>query len=388
MDREPTAEGNRAAIGNAAVAPEDTTTILSEPRSPWTLQTSLLATIFATLFLIVLYFAGAILLPIIFAFLLNLLLQPGMAALRRLHVPKTLAALGIIVVVAGGVMALGFALSRPAADWLAKGPEGLVRLEDRFSLLIEPVASVQKASKEVEKLAEGSGSDASAVTIRGPGLDSMLFSGTRTVLTGLGTIVLLLFFLLVSGDLFLRKLVEVLPTLSNKKQAVDISREIERNISVYLVTITMMNAAVGLAVGITSDLLGLSNPMLWGTMAFALNYILILGPLVGAFILFCAALLTFDSTWHALVPAAAYLAIHFVEGAVTPLLLARRFELNPVLVIVSLIFWYWMWGISGALVAVPLLAIVKIICDRIEPLMAIGHFLSGENHDARGTTEN
>jgi predicted PurR-regulated permease PerM len=192
--------------------------------------------------------------------------------------------------------------------------------------------------------------------------------------------VLLLFFLLCSGDLFLRRLVEILPTLSDKKQAVDIWHEITRNISGYLVTISLMNAAVGIATAVATYMFGLSNPILWGVLAFVLNYILILGPLSGIAILFLAGLLTFDTTWQALLPAASYLAIHLTESAVTPVLLARRFELNPVLVIISLLFWYWMWGIAGALLAVPLLASFKIVCDRIRPLMALGHFIGGENH--------
>jgi predicted PurR-regulated permease PerM len=206
-----------------------------------------------------------------------------------------------------------------------------------------------------------------------------LFSGTRTMLVGVGTTVVLLFFLLVSGDLFLRRLVEILPTLSNKKQAVEISREIESNISSYLATISLMNLGVGVLTGIAAYVCGLSDPILWGTVAFLLNFVPILGPLCGVAILLLAGLLTFDVIWQAALPAGIYLVIHIVEGeTVTPMLLARRFILNPVLVIVSLIFWYWMWGISGALLAVPLLATVKIVCDRIRPLMALGHFLGAE----------
>lgn len=156
---------------------------------------------------------------------------------------------------------------------------------------------------------------------------------------------MLLFFPLTSGDQFLRRIVEILPTLANKKQAVEISREIERNISGYRVTITLMNAAVGTIAGIAAYFCGLSDPALWGAAAFFLNYLPILGPLFGVAILFLAGLLTFEPIWQALLPAGIYLAIHFVEGeTVTPILLARRFTLNPVLVIVALVFWYWMWG--------------------------------------------
>jgi predicted PurR-regulated permease PerM len=139
-----------------------------------------------------------------------------------------------------------------------------------------------------------------------------------------------------------------------------------------------MNLGVGILTGIAAFFCGLSDPILWGTIAFLLNFVPILGPLCGVSILFLAGLLTFDVVWQAALPAGIYLAIHTVEETLTPMLLARRFTLNPVLVIISLVFWYWMWGIAGALLAVPLLATVKIICDRITPLMALGHFLGAE----------
>jgi predicted PurR-regulated permease PerM len=199
------------------------------------------------------------------------------------------------------------------------------------------------------------------------------------MVVGVLTTVVLLFFLLVSGDLFLRRFVEILPTLHNKKQAVEISQEIENSVSSYLVTITLMNAGVGLTTGIAAYFCGLSDPILWGSVAFLLNYVPILGPLCGIAILFLAGFLSFDTIWQALLPAGFYLVIHIVEGEwVTPQLLARRFMLNPVLVIISLLFWYWMWGIVGAILAVPMLATLKIVCDRIRRLAALGHFIGAE----------
>jgi len=354
----------------------------SEMPMPRDWQSFALTAILVLLVLVILYFSGEVVLPIIFAFLLNLLLQPAMNALIKLHIPKTLAALFIIVLFIGTVTGIGFSLSGPAAEWISKAPQSIARLEERLSAITLPVATFQKASQDVEKFAGGQGADATSVSLKGPGLGSVLFSGARTMVAEFATMTLLLFFLLRSGDLFLRRIVEILPTLSDKKQAVDISREITRNISGYLVTITLMNGAVGIATGLATYMFGLSNPVLWGVLAFVLNYILILAPLSGVAILFLAGLLTFDTLWLAFMPAATYLAIHATEGAVTPLLLARRFELNPVLVIISLVFWFWMWGIAGALLAVPLLASFKIVCDRIRPLMALGHFVGGENHSS------
>jgi predicted PurR-regulated permease PerM len=120
------------------------------------------------------------------------------------------------------------------------------------------------------------------------------------------------------------------------------------------------------------------DPILWGTVAFLLNYVPILGTALGVLIFLLAGLLTTETLWQALLPAGLYLGLHLIEGeTVTPMLLTRRFTLNPVLVITSLVFWFWMWGIPGVIVSVPMLAIAKIICDRVRPLAAFGHFLEG-----------
>jgi predicted PurR-regulated permease PerM len=217
------------------------------------------------------------------------------------------------------------------------------------------------------------------MAVRGPALSTFLFSGTRALTAGLITVVVLLYFLLVSGNSFLRRLVEILPTLQNKKQAVDITNEVQRTVATYLGTVTVMNALVGVSTGLSAYFCGLDDPALWGCVAFLLNYIPIIGPLAGVTVLGLVGLLTFDTIWQALLPAMLYLGIHMIEGeVVTPLLLARRLTLNPVAIIISLVFWYWMWGVAGALLAVPMLATFKIICDRIERLMAVGHFLGTE----------
>jgi len=142
-----------------------------------------------------------------------------------------------------------------------------------------------------------------------------------------------------------------------------------------------MNVLVGVATGVAMWALGLENPLLWGAVAFLLNYVPILGPLTGMVVFLAVGMLSLDPLWKAFMPMAVYVGIHLIEGeTVTPMLLARRFTLNPVLVIIALLFWDWMWGVPGAILAVPMLAITKIVCDRIRPLAALGHFLEGERH--------
>jgi predicted PurR-regulated permease PerM len=334
-----------------------------------------------TFFLLLLgacYAAAEILLPIVLAFVLMLVLQPAMRFLERLHLPRGVAALAIILTLFGALAGLGTVLSGPASSWAEKLPQGIPKLQERLSVLSRPIAAFQTFVNRAEGLAPGAEVKPVPVKVEGTGLSERLLNGTRNVVSGLLETVLVLFFLLISGDTFLRRLVEILPRFKSKRQAVDISNQIESDISAYLVTITIMNAAVGVATGTVVAFAGLDDPMLWGTVAFLLNYVPILGPMIGVVIFLLAGLLTIESLWMAFLPAVLYLGIHMIEGETfTPMLLARRFTINPVLVIVSLVFWYWMWGVPGAILATPMLAVIKIICDRIESLTAFGHFIEG-----------
>jgi predicted PurR-regulated permease PerM len=324
------------------------------------------------------YLAAAILLPIVVAFVLMLVLQPAMRVLQRLHVPRLVAAIFIILVFFGALVGIGMMLSGPAASWAQKLPLGIPKLQERLSFLSGPISAFQRLMSRAESLTQMPQSGPLPVTLAGAGLSERLLDSTRAVVSGLLEIVLVLFFLLMAGDTFLRRLVEVLPRFKNKRQAVEISQQIESDISAYLMTITLMNVAVGVATGVAAAFCGLGDPVLWGSLAFLLNYVPILGPLTGAVIFLFAGLLTIDALWLAAMPAALYLGIHIAEGeTITPMLLARRFTINPVLVVIALVFWYWMWGVPGAILATPLLAVTKIVCDRIEALKPFGHFIEG-----------
>jgi predicted PurR-regulated permease PerM len=345
---------------------------------PYDIKAVFLGGLFLLAMLAACYVAAEIVLPIVLAFVLSLVLQPAMRMLERIHLPRGIAAMLMILVVFGTLGGLGAALSVPATSWAQKLPKGIPKLEERLSFLSRPIAAFQKFTDQAQGLTQGNGPKAVPVTVQGSGLSTQLLSGTRSFASGLLETVLVLFFLLVSGDTFLRRLVEILPRFKDKRQAVDISKQIESDVSAYLFTITIMNLAVGVATGAVMALCGVGDPMLWGTVAFLLNYIPFLGPMTGVVVFLLVGLLSSNSLWGAFLPAGLYLLIHLVEGeTVTPLLLARRFTINPVLVILSLVFWYWMWGVPGAILSTPMLAITKIICDRIRPLMAFGHFMEG-----------
>ena len=352
--------------------------VLEEMPLPSDRKVTFLGGLFVLALLAAAYVASEIVLPLVFAIVLKLLLQPALRALERMRIPRTIAALLLILALFGTIVGLGAAVSNPARNWAAKLPEGIPRLQERLSFMREPIDTLQRFLQQVEDIGGTRSSPGAAASARGPTLLSKLFTGTRSFADGFFTTVLLLFFLLASGDIFLRRLVEILPRFSSKRQVVDIAQQIESDISAYLLTITIMNAAVGIAAGLAMWIAGVGDPILWGAVAFLLNYVPILGPALGVLIFLLAGLLTHDTLWQALLPAGLYLGLHLIEGeAATPMLLARRFTLNPVLVILSLVFWFWMWGVPGAILAMPMLAITKIICDRIQSLAAFGHFLEG-----------
>jgi predicted PurR-regulated permease PerM len=356
----------------SAAAEEDDLPIPSD------IKTVFLGGLFLLAMLAACYVASEIVLPIVLAFVLSLVLQPAMRVLQRFRLPRGIAAILLILVLFGTLGGLGAALSAPAASWAQKLPTGIPKLEERLSFLSRPIAAFQKFADQAQGLTQGGETKVVPVAVQGSGLSDRLLTGTRSLASGLLETVLVLFFLLISGDTFLRRLVEILPRFKNKRQAVDISQQIESDVSAYLFTITIMNLAVGAATGSVMALCGMGDPLLWGSVAFLLNYIPILGPMTGIVVFLLAGLLSINSLWAAFLPAGLYLLIHLVEGeTVTPMLLARRFTINPVLVILSLVFWYWMWGVPGAILSTPMLAITKIICDRIRPLMAFGHFMEG-----------
>jgi predicted PurR-regulated permease PerM len=352
----------------------------AELERPIELRTVFLGGLFVLALLAAFYAAAEIVLPIVLAFVLALVFQPVLRLLLGAHLPRPLAALIIVLALVGLFVGLGLLLSAPLTGWIGRLPETMPRLQERLGFVSGAVRALQRALQHVQDLAPGdsSGTGGRQVAVQSAPLPERLLSGVRLVGGSAFTTVLVLFFMLISGDTFRRRLVEVLPGFKEKRQVVDISQQIEQDISIYLATITMMNALVGITTGCMAWLCGLGDPLLWGTFAFLLNYVPILGPTAGVVIFLVAGLVTLDPLWMALVPTTLYFLIHIAEGeTVTPMLLASRFTLNPVLIILGVIFWYWMWGVCGAILSTPLLAMTKIVCDRIVPLRPVGHFIGG-----------
>ncbi len=324
-----------------------------------------------------LYFARTLILPFTLALLLNFLLRPVVRTLKKIKIPELAGAALVLIALLGSAGYGIIRLSRPAAEWIDRAPESLRQIELKVGFLRKPLNGVNNAVEELKTITRMGAEKKPEVEVKPPGITDAVLTGTREVIVKSSVMFILLYFLLASGDLFLRKLVKLLPGLDKKKQIVKIIREVEHHTSRYLYTVTVINFFMGLSVGIGMYLIGLPNPILWGAMAGLLVFIPYIGPLIGISVVTIVAFLTFDSIGRILLAPAIYLFLETIQGQiVTPTVLGLRFTLNPVIVFVWLIFWGWMWGIVGAMLAFPMLTVFKILCDHIEPLAPIGEFLA------------
>jgi predicted PurR-regulated permease PerM len=362
--------------------PVPATAVPREERDPMPLPTEprtiFLGGLFVLALLAALYVASPIVLPVVLAIVLKLLLQPLVRLTDRVGLPRGVGAVLAIVLLVLGLAALVSGVAGPAAAWAGKLPDAIPKIQQQLAFLARPIGSLEWMLNQLQEVTGFTGGLPQGPSPRSFNMMGALFNGTTTVAAGLFTTLLVLFFLLLSGETFLRRFVEILPSFAEKRQAVEITLDIERNVSAYLITVTLINLIVGALTFCVMWATNVANPLLWGLIAFVVNFVPILGPMVAMVIFLMAGVLSLGVTWWALLPVGLYFLIHVIEGEiVTPMLMARRFTINPVAVILALLFWYWMWGVPGAILAVPMLAITKIVCDDLTPLRAFGHFLEG-----------
>lgn len=239
-----------------------------------------------------------------------------------------------------------------------------------------PMENVTRTAQQVDQITDVGGTkDAPAVALRHAPLTTTIFGGAKDVAAGALIVLVLSYFFLASGDQFLRKLPRVLPRQHAERVLVIIG-ETESQISRYLLAVTLINLTVGAITAGIMAVLGMPTPLLLGLLAAALNYVPYFGPAVMAALLAMVALISFDEPTKALVAPALYLCVHALEtNIVTPHLLGRRLPLNPLAIFLGFLFWWWIWGVAGAALAVPILVAVKIVADKTESLEGVGEFL-------------
>jgi predicted PurR-regulated permease PerM len=328
------------------------------------------------------YVARPVVLPIFLACVGGMTLKPLIRWLSQCHIPPALSAAVVLSLLVAGVTVGFIHLGHPALTWMSEAPQHVAELRQKAQKLFPRLARFSQAADAVNNLgaSEEEQKKPTAVEIKTSRVPTFI-NWTGTFLAGLGESLVLLYLILASGDLFLQKLVRVMPTLRDKKRAVDISHEIQQQISNYLFSVTTINICLGTIVGAGLYGIGVPNAAMWGMLIALLNFVPYFGPFAGITLLAGLGLLTFDTLWKGLLPPAWYLLIHLLESNfISPVLLGRRFELNPVVIFVSLIFWTWLWGMPGALLSVPILVSIKVVCERVPSMSHVSELLTSESN--------
>ena len=383
-DVDPTANATPAESGDPTPNIEKTADAMTRPRNRSAEIT--LLTVLAVLY--TLYFARGFLLPIAFALLLNFLLSPLIRTFARINVRPPLGGAIVVLGLIGAIGGGSYALAGPAQRWALTAPASLQRAESKLKEIFRPVQQVQRTAEQVQKAAGAVGGGQSSmqqVVVReAPSFASRLYGTTERIAAGTLEVMILLYFLLAGGDLFLQKLIKVLPHFEDKVKAVEIARATESAVSAYLTTTLLVNVAEGIVVAIVLWLLGMPNAALWGAMIVLLEFVPYIGAATAVVVLGIAGLTAFDSVGRALMIPGSFLLVNIVQAnIVTPMLQGHRLTLNPVAIFIGLAFFFFIWGIPGAFLAVPLLASLKILCDHIESLAAVGEFLGERDEDER-----
>ncbi len=332
------------------------------------------------LVIMALYFAKDVILPLIMGALLALTLSPLVRSMARRGIAPPISATAIIMLLAGLLAAAALLLSGPITNWINDAPQLGAELQRKLQSLMVSLELVQQASNKVDGLTATAADPAvQRVSLEQPGLLTMAVSNVASILATTVVTLVLALFLLSSGDMFYYKLIDAFPTFGDKKRALRIVYGIERSVSRYLSVVSVINLVLAVVIGAVMWAIGMPQPFGWAVLAFFVNFLPYIGPLLGAGLAGAVGIVTFDSLGHAALAPILYLTATSIEGQfVTPVILGRQLELNTVSVFVMLVFWGWLWGIAGALMAVPFLVCLKVMCDNVPSLNTLGSFLSAE----------
>jgi len=322
-----------------------------------------------------LYVARDLFLPIVIGLIVALTFSPVVRSFGRFGIPEGITSAALILV-AGAILAIAsYGLSGPVSDIMSDAPAMGAELRQKLKGLILSIESVQSAGKQVEEMTT-SADAAPVVAVEKPGLLAFAAGSLANFLGLMGVGLVLAMFILASGDLFYIKLVQAFPNFSNKRRAIRTARDIERQISRYFLTITLINAGLGLCIGAALYAVGLPNPVMWGAIAFVLNFLPFVGGMIGVVLIAAYGILSFDTLTAGLLPAFVYAVINASEAQfVTPTILGRSLEMNTVSVFLTVIIWSWLWDVPGALMAVPFLVLLKVICANVPGMATLGNFL-------------
>ncbi len=335
-----------------------------------------------------LYLGKQLLLPIAIAILLSFLFAPIIRILRKIHIPNFLAAF-LIILILFLIIVFGFySISGPINKWAANAPESFSQASIKLNQLTAPVNQYVQRFFNIQEQIEKSTNKVvpqktvPEVTLKADNWFNIIFSNTWEFFVQFGILILLLYFFLSFHEFILHKLIKILPYYSEKKEAVIIIRQIEQKISYFLVVKILISIGLAIVIGLVMMLLQMPHPFIWGILAGLLEFIPYIGVTIGTFAITFSALLNFDTIGHILLVPLSFFIICSIEGnLILPLVLNRGLILHPLIILIGVIIFGWIWGIMGALIAIPIISIFKIICDNVKPLNNYGQFLGIDGHE-------
>ena len=258
----------------------------------------------------------------------------------------------------------------PVSEWVEQAPHILRQIERKVYPIKKTVEEVSKTAEQVDRIT--SLDTKQTIEVKGLSFREILYANARGLITGSVVATLLLYFMLSWGREILLRTSNLLDEHSQRHRLMELALILEGEVSRYLFTITLINTGLGAIVAAVLHFFEMPNALLWGAVAGLLNYIPYLGSLVTMILLGATALLTFNNLFVPALLVSSFTALTVIEGQiVTPLVLGRRLALNPLVVFLSVVFWFWLWGVMGALMAVPILITLKLIGDRVEMLRPI-----------------
>lgn len=328
-----------------------------------------------------LYFAAPLLIPIAIAIFLNIALSPIVRRLHRAGVARALAAGMLIMMIVGLAGLIGGSLAGPAEEWLRDAPRTIRQMQQRMSNPRGALADIQALAEEVDGLAAvDKRTAAPEVVLREDGILGGVVDGMPAFFGAAAIVVFLTYFLLSSGDNLLRRITLCGRTWSERRRIVTIARHIQSELSRYLATVAMINTGLGIAVAAAMYGLDVPNPILWGAMVAVFNFAPYVGAMASAAVLTMVGFTSFSTLGDALLVPATFIALTILEGQlVTPTILGARMALSPTVVFVSVIAWGWLWGVAGALMAVPIVTAIKVVCRYFSPVQYLGTFLRNDH---------
>lgn len=337
-------------------------------------------------------YARVFLMPVTAAVLLFFVFVPIRRWLWRKGISPVVSATGITVLLIGFILIMGSMLFVPARQLMGDLPQISQQLEDKLETLKQSVKSLQQAAEKLDEIAEAEPEvPAATPTVVAPSDGGSVSSGVVSAATAyvpaffsqLLLTLLLLYFMLASGDLLYLKIVQSFDTMRDKRRAYLALREIEDSIGNYLGAITIINLCLGIAIGTVLYALGMPSASMFGAMAFLLNFIPYIGMLMGTAVIAVVGLVSFDGYFVPLMAALSYIIINSIEGQIiTPYFISRRLRMNTVVVFLSVALWAWLWSVIGMIVAVPLLVVIRVLSEHIPALEKFGNFLADDRPPA------